>query len=103
MGFHGLGNDNEVRRHWRHVSFRGAKNEIAQAVLKSSERGAMDCVNYDWNAGAPGGQTPENSSLATMSVDNIRFLFAEDFLQRFHRAKIVEWMNRPDEIRDNSQ
>lgn len=58
----------------------------------------MDRVNHDWNAGALGGQTPENPRFAAVSVDDVRFLFAENFFELFERAMVLNRPHRADQF-----
>lgn len=55
-------------------------------------------VNNDWNARAFGREAAENARLAAVSMDDVRFLPAQDFFQPAEREKIFQRMHRADEF-----
>ena len=63
----------------------------------------MDMVNNDWNARAFGREAAENARLAAVSMDDVRFLPAQDFFQPAEREKIFQRMHRPDEFGNHRQ
>jgi hypothetical protein len=63
----------------------------------------MDGMNDNRNTGAPGGKTPENPGLAAVGVNEVRFMFAENFFELFQRAKILKRMDWADKIWNNRQ
>ena len=87
----------------RGVFFGGAENEIGGGVLKISERRAVNRVDDDRNAGAPGGEPAKNARLAAVGVDDVRLLFAQDFFKFPQRKQIFQRMNGPDKFGDDDE
>src|SRR5665647_291221 len=76
------------------IFFGGGENKIGDRALKVSERRAVDVMNNDGHAGAFCRQSSENSRLAAVRVDEVGFLFAQDFFQFAERDEIFQRMNR---------
>jgi hypothetical protein len=72
--------------------------QVGQRALKIAERRAVDVMDDDGHAGAPGGQPAENARLAAVRVDNIRFLLAQDFFELSKGDEIFQRLNRADEF-----
>ena len=84
------------------ASFGGGENEVGERALKISERRAVDVMDDDWHARAFRGEASENARLAAVRVDEVGFLFAQDFFQFPQREKIFQRMHRADEFGNNS-
>ncbi len=95
---HRIGNDDEMTRDAGSIFFGGAENEIGGGILKIAKRRAVNRVDDDGNTGASGGEPAENARLAAVGVDDVRFLFAQDFFKLSQREPVFERMNRPDEF-----
>jgi hypothetical protein len=55
-------------------------------------------MDDDGNLCAPGGEATENTSFATVGMDNMRFLFPQDFFQFAEGDEIFQRVNRADEF-----
>ena len=82
------------------VALGGGENKVGERALKISKRGAVDVMNYFGNAHASGREASEDSRLAAVGVDQIRFLFAQDFFQFAEGDEIFQRVDGADEFGD---
>ena len=58
----------------------------------------MNVMDDDRHAGTPGRKAAQDSRLAAVGVDDVRFLLAEDIFQPSQRQPVFQRVNRPDEF-----
>src|SRR4051794_9109517 len=75
---HSLGGADEVRGGGGGIFFGGGEDKVCQRSLKIAERGSVNVVNDDGHASAPRGEPAENSRLAAVGVDDVRFGLAKN-------------------------
>ena len=97
---HRVGDDDEMGRGAGGIFFGGAKDELANGVLKFSERRAVNGVNDDGNAGASGREPAKDARLAAVGVNDVRLLFAQDFFEPPQREPVLQRMNRAGRVRE---
>src|ERR1017187_4642441 len=79
------------------------KNLVGQGALKRPERGAVNGMDDDRNAGAMGGPAPQNSRLAAVGVDDVRPGGAKNPSQSKQGQEVVEGMDGADQGRDDGK
>ena len=97
---HGLGGTDEMRGGPGGVTFGGGKEPVGRADLKRAKGGAVNVVDDDRHARAPGREPAEDSRLAAVGVDDVGLLFAQDFFKLPQREPVFQRMNRTDEFRN---
>ena len=85
------------------VAFGGGENFIGERALEISNRRAVDVMEDERHAGAPGRDSSENARLAAVGMNEVGLLFAKDFFQFSERDEIFQRMNGADQFGDDGQ
>ena len=100
---HGVGDGDEVTRGAGGQTFCGSEDRVAQHSLKRTEGRAVNGVDDDGHASAPGGETSEHAGLAAVGVDEVGPAFAQQAGEFEQGERIVPGMDRTDEMPGEAQ